>query len=152
VKIINTSDENFYIDERGIFMPISDKYSAPVPIANGSILNKEAEQKIRNAEVEKSETSFYPSGAEKVFRMADFIRKNDFWNAQIEQLYVNANGEMEIIPRVGNNLIIFGDITDMQEKFDKLFLFYKEGLSKTGWNQYKTINLTFKEQIVCTKK
>jgi cell division protein FtsQ len=133
-------------------MPTSDKYSAPVPIVNGNIFNKEAEQKIGSGVVEKADTAYYPSIVEKVFRMADFIRKSDFWNAQVEQIYVNANGEIEIIPRVGNHLIIFGDINDMEEKFDKLFLFYKEGLSKTGWNQYKTINLTFKGQIVCTKK
>jgi cell division protein FtsQ len=152
VRIINASDEKFYIDEQRVFMPTSDKYSAPVPIVNGNIFNKEAEQKIGSGVVEKADTAYYPSIVEKVFRMADFIRKSDFWNAQVEQIYVNANGEIEIIPRVGNHLIIFGDINDMEEKFDKLFLFYKEGLSKTGWNQYKTINLTFKGQIVCTKK
>jgi len=64
---------------------------------------------------------------------------------------VNGAGEIELISRVGNQPVLFGDINDMEEKFDKLLLFYKEGLSKTGWNQYKTINLTYKDQVVCTK-
>jgi cell division protein FtsQ len=32
-----------------------------------------------------------------------------------------------------------------------LMTFYKEGLNKVGWNAYLTINLKYKNQIVCTK-
>ena len=84
--------------------------------------------------------------------VTNYVRTHDFWNAQIEQVYVNADGELELIPRVGNQTILFGDEKGMEEKFSKLYTFYKEGLSKTGWNQYKTINVTFKDQVVCSKK
>jgi cell division protein FtsQ len=92
--------------------------------------------------------------------LADFIRHHEFWNAQVQQVFVNASGEMELIPRVGNHTIVLGDLEggqagyekEMEEKFNKLFLFYREGLSKQGWDKYNTINLTFKDQIVCTKK
>ncbi|MEO8088452.1 MAG: cell division protein FtsQ, partial [Bacteroidota bacterium] len=67
------------------------------------------------------------------------------------QIFVDAAGDMELIPRVGNQTILFGDEKQMEEKFNKLYTFYKKGLSKTGWNQYKTINVTFKDQVVCSK-
>jgi cell division protein FtsQ len=150
VRIINGFEESFYIDEQGVFMPLCDKYSASVLVANGIIINREAEQKLRSMEREQNDT-IRLNAVEKIFKMSEFIRSNEFWNAQIEQLYINAEGEMELITRVGRQPVLFGDINDMEEKFEKLFLFYKEGMSKTGWNQYRTINLTFKDQVVCTK-
>jgi cell division protein FtsQ len=147
VRIINAFGENYYIDEQGVFMPMSDKYSAQVPVANGNIFSKESEQKIRVA----SDSAIHLSSIEKIFRISDFVRKNEFWNAQIEQVYINGEGEMELISRVGVQPVLFGDINNMEEKFEKLFLFYKHGLSKTGWNEYRFIDLRYKDQIVCAK-
>ena len=152
VRVINTFNESFYIDESGVLMPLSEKFSAHVPVANGNIFNRETEQRIRTiTEKETNDTSFSPTLLEKIFMVSDYVRKHEFWNAQIEQVYVNEGGELELIPRVGHQTILFGDEKEMDEKFSKLYTFYKEGLSKTGWNQYKTINLTFKDQVVCSK-
>ncbi|MCF8296880.1 MAG: hypothetical protein K9J13_04975, partial [Saprospiraceae bacterium] len=86
----------------------------------------------------------------KIFILAKAITKDEFFKAQIEQIYINKN-EIELIPKVGDHVIIFGSISDMDEKLDKLKLFYIKGLKKTGWNNYKTINLKYRNQIVCTK-
>ena len=152
VRIINEAGESFYIDEQGVLMPVSEKFSARVPVANGKILNKETEQKIRQVnETTVADTSFHANMLEKIFATAQYIRHHEFWNAQIEQIYVNEEGEFELIPLVGNHTIVFGNASDISEKFDKLFLFYKEGLNKTGWNQYSKVDLRFKDQVVCTK-
>jgi len=153
VRIINAFNESYYIDDRGSLMPLSDKYTARVVVANGSIFNKEKDQGVRKATIESAaDTAFHPTVLEKVFILSNYIVHHDFWNAQIEQIYINSDGEMELIPRVGNHTIVFGDEKEMDEKFNKLLTFYEEGLSKTGWNQYRTINLTFKDQVVCTKR
>jgi cell division protein FtsQ len=152
VRIINSAGENFYIDEQGVLMPISDKYSARVPVANGKIIDRESEQKIRQVrESEVEDTSFHANVLEKIFVTANYIRSHEFWNAQIEQIYVNADGDIELIPLVGNQTIVFGDADRVTEKFEKLYRFYKQGLNKTGWNQYNRIDLRFKDQVVCTK-
>jgi cell division protein FtsQ len=64
---------------------------------------------------------------------------------------VNEHQELELIPRVGNHRVLLGDTIDLQDKFRRLMIFYKEGLSKTGWNNYSVINLKFRNQVVCTK-
>jgi len=152
VRIINACNGSYYLDDTGTLMPVSDKYTARVVLANGNIFNKETEQLIRKATVElTADTAFHPTTLEKVFLLSRYIKSHDFWNAQIEQIYINSDGEMELIPLVGNHTIVFGDEKDMEEKFNKLMMFYNEGLSKTGWNQYRTINLTFKAQVVCSK-
>jgi cell division protein FtsQ len=152
VRVINNFNESFYIDDRGMLMPMSDKFTAHVPVANGSIFNRETEQRIRKITLQEiNDTSFSVTLLEKIFMVSEYVRTHEFWNAQIEQIYINAAGEMELIPRVGNQTILFGDEREMDKKFEKLYTFYKEGLSKTGWNQYKTINVTFKDQVVCSK-
>ena len=160
VRIMNSSDESFYIDEEGVFMPLSEKYSASVPVVNGFIADKESLHRIRIQEDKDiNDTSFHPRTIEKIYMLADYIRHHEFWNAQVEQVFVSEDGDLELIPRVGRHTIVYGDMTgeqgygkEMDEKFNKLFLFYKEGLSKQGWDKYNTINLKYKDQIVCTKK
>ena len=65
---------------------------------------------------------------------------------------MNGNGEFELIPRVGAQVIEFGKAVDMEEKFEKLWILYNEGFHNTGWNQYERINLKYKNQAVCTKR
>ncbi len=160
IRIVNYFNESFYIDDQGVFMPLSEKYSASVPVVNGFILDMESVHKVRVFDKkEEADTSVHPMMVEKVFMLADYLRHHEFWNAQVEQIYVNAEGDMELIPRVGNHTIVFGDVSvgeagekEMEERFTKLFLFYKEGLSKQGWNKYSIVNLKYKDQVVCTKK
>lgn len=128
--IANDLHMNFYIDENGKKMPLSSKHTSKVLIANGNIKTYMLDD---------------------LFKLAKYVDKNNFWKSQIQQIYINLDGEIELIPRVGRHKIILGDVSDMDEKFKKLMIFYKKGLNYTGWNNYKTINLKYKNQIVCTK-
>jgi cell division protein FtsQ len=142
------------MDDEGMLMPLSEKYTAKVLIANGKIVESYAKNykrtmnNIATDSAIKARTMF-----DELFAMATFIDADDFWRAQIQQIYINNNMDMEIVPIVGDQKIIFGDTTDMEEKFKKLLIFYRQGLNTTGWwNKYSAINLKFKNQIVCTKK
>ena len=84
--------------------------------------------------------------------MAEYIHDNDFWNKQIEQITVSSKDEVTLYPRVGNHTIVLGNTQNYKDKLDRMLLFYEKGLPKVGWNKYKTINLAFNGQIVCTKR
>jgi cell division protein FtsQ len=88
---------------------------------------------------------------DQVYALSSFIEKDSFWSSNIEQIYVNESQELELVPRIGSHIILMGDTTNMKDKFDRLMVFYKEGLSKTGWNNYKVINVKFRNQVVCSK-
>lgn len=152
IRIINNKYEHFYIDEKGEYMPVSLNYSAPVIVANGNITDAYADRKINNYVDVITDTVIEKPLINGLFELALYINKHQFWNAQIEQIYVNDSGEIELIPRVGNQVIIFGDVSQIEEKFKKLMIFYKQGMNKTGWNDYSTINLKYKDQVVCTKQ
>jgi cell division protein FtsQ len=153
IRIINKEGDSYYIDDDGKLMPLSDKYTMKVPVANGNIqqpysLNYEYTIK----QIGKNDT-LRLGNLDELYAMAKFIHADEFWKSQIHQIYVNENNDMEIVPMVGNQKIIFGDTTAMEEKFKKLMTFYQQGLNTTGWwDKYSTINLKFKNQIVCTKK
>jgi cell division protein FtsQ len=92
-----------------------------------------------------------PRTIEQVYALAKFIEADTFWTANAEQIYVNEQQELELIPRFGDHRILVGDTTAMADKFKRLMVFYRDGLNKTGWNNYNLINLKFKGQVVCTK-
>ncbi len=150
VRIINANSGSFYIDENGRTMPLSEKYTANVLIVHGHIRESLGVWTVE--EIMASDSLSKISMLDDVFIMASYIRKNDFWRAQIQSVWVNSKGEMEIMPLVGQHKIIFGSVKNMKQKFKKLKLFYKKALNSSGWNRYATINLKYENQIVCTKK
>ena len=150
LRIINSENQSFYIDKRGMFMPLSDKFASYVPVATGNIPDKYVAGSVVKNPNETENAAYNEGLLEQLFEVAAFTGKDELWSAQFVQYYVNEDGDIELIPRVGNHRIILGDTRHLKEKFDKLLLFYHEGL-KTDWNKYNTINLKFAGQVVCTK-
>ncbi len=142
MRIINYRNQNFYIDSDGDVMPTSKNYTAHVVVVTGKVT------KPLEAESDTTENSVLIAG---LYHIAKFISDDKLWNAQIEQIHVNNNKELELIPRVGNHKIYFGTTDNYEIKFRKLKALYEQGLAKEGWNKYKAINLKFKNQVVCTR-
>jgi cell division protein FtsQ len=146
-RVFNKNGTSFYIDQQGKIMPLSTRYSARILTINGNIIpdqKSDSEGFVPNKRFEKQ--------IEDLYKLASFIAANSFWKAQIQQVYVDEKLEYVLIPRVGNYEIQFGKIADLETKFLKLNSFYEQALSKTDWNKYSTINLKYKDQIVCFKK
>jgi cell division protein FtsQ len=154
MRIINERGDSYYMDDEGKLMPLSDKYTAKVLVANGKITESYGKYYKRSMEdIAKDSAVKARTMLDELFAMATYIEKDEFWKSQVQQIFINENKEMELVPMVGNQKIIFGDTTAMDEKFKKLMIFYSQGLNTTGWwNKYASINLKFRNQIVCTKK
>lgn len=154
IRIINTNGDSYYLDSEGTLMPLSNKYTAKVLVANGAILEPYIKRYMYSVEqIGKDSALRTNSMLDELFAMANYINADEFWRAQIQQVYINSEKDMELVPIIGDQQIIFGDTTAMDEKFKKLLTFYQQGLNTTGWwDKYSTINLKFKNQIVCTKK
>ena len=80
-----------------------------------------------------------------------YITHDKFLKAQIGQIYVNEFNEFELIPRIGSHVILLGKAEDLDDKFRRLYAFYRFGLNKIGWNKYSVINIKYKNQVVCSK-
>ncbi len=86
----------------------------------------------------------------KNFCLSKKIAEDDFFKAQIEQIYIR-NNEAELVPRVGRHTIKFGKIEAIENKLTKLKYFYKNKINQHGWKKYKAINLKFKHQVIGEK-
>ena len=150
VRVINNADEQYYIDSEGKYMPLSEKYTARVVVANGHILNRFGEKEVMTDQnCVECFASQKISG--EIFKVASFIDNDPFWKAFVEQIYVTTDQELELIPKVGDYKILIGDSSDLELKLKKLLVFYKKALSRVGWEKYSVINLKYKDQVVCTR-
>ena len=141
LRILNFTNQDFYIDRNGLKIPTSENFTARVLVASGLILEGFA------GKVDSLSTDM----ARDLYLIATFIEKDTLWNDQIEQLYVNGQNEIEMVPRIGNHKIVLGNADSLNIKFRNLLHFYKEALPVAGWDAYKTISLKYANQIVCEK-
>lgn len=131
IRIVSGTAD-YYLDKEGVRIPASKQFTAKVLLVNGSLTEKYAK--------------------EQLLPLAIFIYEDEFWNAQIEQIQVQPNGEIIIAPLVGNQLIEFGDASNFRKKLRNLKALYVQAFPKTGWTCYKKISLKYNNQVVCTKK
>ena len=141
VRIINKNGLDFYVDRQGHKMPVSLKYVPRVPVANGFISDP----------YDGTLDSVKSQLVADIFKTAQFISSDSVWNSQVVQLYVNEYQDIELVPRVGNQRIILGNADSLERKFEKLMLFYRKIIPKTGLGAYKSVNLKFAGQIVCER-
>jgi cell division protein FtsQ len=132
VRVSPEGSEDFYMDANGSMFSLSTNYTEHLLIANGNI---EDSVDFSNALI-----------------LANYISSDSLWQSQIVQIYFKENKEIELIPRVGNHTILLGDVENYKDKIRKLYLFYEQGVNQVGWNNYKEINLKFRNQIVCVKR
>lgn len=154
VRVINMDGESYYIDTKTKLMPLSDKFTARVLVVNGFIAEPFARRyKFSVNQIAENPTFKELSVLDDIYQMALYIEKDSLLHNLIHQMSVNEQKEFELYPAVGNHKILFGDATDIAEKFENLKVFYNNGLNKTdNWNKYSTLNLKYKNQVVCTKK
>jgi cell division protein FtsQ len=151
VRVIDALGESYYIDQLGCFMPLMPNYTARVPVATGSIFDSNYRLKTSVSGILANDSVAAVSVIDDLFLIIKEIRKDTFLLAQTEQLFVLPNKEIELIPRFGPQTILIGDATHIEDKLSRLNLFFKKGLPMVGWNAYSTVNLKFKNQLICTK-
>lgn len=154
VRLFTTGGESYYIDTQSRLMPLNDSYTARVLIATGAINEPYARRyTVPVNDIVKNEALGKVSVLDDIYILSTYIASDSVLTSLIHQINVTNNSEIELYPSIGDHRIVFGEVKDIREKFEKLKLFYTEGLNKTdGWNKYSTINIKYKNQVVCTKK
>lgn len=135
-RVFSLRGSSFYLDTTAMVLPLSDKFSARLPIFTGFAGNE--------LKPGKSD-SVLLSQIQFVSRQ---IVADTFLMAMVEQVDITPSNTFRLIPKVGKQIIEFGDAADSEKKFEKLKLFYKNIVSKAGWDRYSIINLQFNNQVV----
>lgn len=140
-RLVSENKKDFYIDLHGNIFPTSTKFSERVLLIHTA-------DNI-NFDLKNINSTDY---GKKIFTMINYIINDIFLSKIISEIDINYNKNIIIYPQVSKQKIIFGYPEQIDVKFDKLMLFYKKILPAKGWNTYKTVNLKFKNQIICDKK
>ena len=142
LRVMDLRDESYYLDKDGIRIPVSTKYTARALVATGDI----------GAFMENFD-EVEDSRLRKVFALAKYIEADPFLRHQIDQIHVQPSGFTVLIPKLGDHQIYFGSPDEeVEDKFERLKIFYREGLPYEGWNKYKEVNLAYRGQIVARKR
>jgi len=137
-RIIQSDAPDAYISEEGVIMPVSEKYTSRVMLVSGPFVKQLLESEDLNT----------TEAGKQLMEMIAFVNEDEFWKAQVAQLDIDHNGEITILPQMTGQRIEFGKPENMEEKFRKLMIFYKEILPQRGWTKYERVNLEFEGQII----
>lgn len=133
----NRKGEQFYLDSAGIVMPVRGKHADFALPVNGHIKTGF-----------KAGAITQESCLKDLIKVAQAMSADPFWDAQFEQGYVDNYGRIVLIPRLGTHSIVIGTAEQLTQKLENLRLFYEKGLKTVGWNKYRTVDLSYQNQIV----
>lgn len=137
-RIVQSDAPDAYISEEGVIMPVSEKYTSRVVLISGAFVKGLLESEDLNKTEE----------GRQILEMIEFINEDKFWKAQVAQLDINAAGKIFIYPQITGQRVEFGRPENIEEKFNKLMIFYKDILPQRGWTRYERVNLEYDGQVI----
>ncbi len=146
LRIFPETGKGYYLDKEGNVVPLSTHYAPRVPVANGYIKTQ-----ILPGHQNIYDTIYKTNDLKELLYLTTSLTKYPFAENLIGELYMNSKGELDMVPLFGSKLIHLGDTSATEQKLENLIAFYKKALLYEGWDKYKTLNLKYKNQIICTK-
>jgi cell division protein FtsQ len=143
LRVLDSSGNNYYLDENGAKMPPSNNFAAHVLVATGNVSPYSPDFLTRKRTTLKD-----------AFQVTQTIMADEFLSGFIQQVHVrnvNGNNEFFLVPLIGDQLIQLGSARHLADKLERLKIFYKQGMPYAGWRKYSVINLKFAGQVVCDK-
>ncbi len=139
-RVFSTTGTSFYIDTSITQLPLSEKLSARLPVFTGFPSDKAVLRRQDSALLRE------------VAALSLAIQRDSFMMALVEQVDITPERSFELVPKLGEAVIDFGDASDPEIKMQKLKLFYREVMTKCGWDYYSRISVQYKGQVVARRK
>lgn len=141
---VEMGEYSFYIDSEGYIIPKANKV-AYVPVING---NYPLPFPVGHYGYIDSGDSFLNG----ICNFALFLEEEVGWSKMIDQIESDKVGQLTFYPRVGGTKVIFGTLHNIEEKFTLLKEFYNKIVSLKGWDIYESVDIRYKDQLVCKKR
>ena len=128
-RVVDES-ESFYIDYKGSKMPLSDNFTARVPLVSGNVTSE---------------------NKEKLAQLFRVIYEDEFLKKNIIGIQVLPNSSLKMFNRNYDYQIVFGSLNNFETKFKNYKAFFQKAVLDSTLYKYKMIDLRFTKQVVCTK-
>lgn len=140
-RVFHGNGVHYYVDRTGKKFPISPTFTANVPLATGKIIYDVDSLGVQQGQAINDLIMFF-----------EFVNEEESLKALVSRVDVRANGDLVFTPRMGQHVVNVGRPTELEDKMNRLTIFYKEGLNKLGWDKYKEVSLKYRNQIIAKKK
>lgn len=120
----------YYLDDEGKRMPLSNNYSARVPIITGNITGKSLED---------------------VFVILNYINEDDFLRKNVIGIHIESEENYQLRFRMENFVVNLGNVEGLEEKFNNFKAFYAKATKDKTLQEYNIVSLEFDNQVVYTK-
>lgn len=139
MRIMDPEAGDYYLDKEGVRIPVSRHYTVRVPITSGNVpVMEESRISEDSAPVLKS-----------LYAIAREIHGDKFLKPLVDQVYIDNRKQVILVPKLGVKEIILGDSTQLEDKIERLKIFYKEAISGFAWEKYKQMDLRYAGQVIC---
>lgn len=137
-RIFTRNGNSFFIDSNKNYLPTNRNVLARVPVFTGFTSDR---QKLSTPD---------SLLLEQIKEIAKYIIKDSIWMSFVSQINITSNAIFQIVPTVGNSIITIGNADNINDKFNRIYSFYHQVLTKTGINRYKKIDVQYSGQVVAS--
>lgn len=139
-RVFTASGNSFYIDNTAQKLPLRQLAVMRLPVFTGFPSDQE---KLSNPD---------SIMLNQILHFAMIVQKDSFFNAQIAQVNIAPNGDFEMVPTLGDHLVLIGSGENLEDKLNRLYTFYKKVWVPSGINAFGVLDLRFDHQVVALKK
>jgi cell division protein FtsQ len=135
VRIQVSGARDFYLDYNGDRIPVTETFR--VPVVTGHV-----DGYTSNYKSQKN------NNLKDIWELSQRIYDNDFLRVLVEQIDMNAKGDMTIVPKFPQSKIVVGDALDLDGKLSRITDYYK-GLKQVGFIKDKNeVDVQFEGQVI----
>ena len=128
---VQLSERAYYVDATGGVMPLSPHYSAEVPLITGNIT---------------------PDSHRQLFEFFQSLEEDEFYNEFFHGIDISEDGTWTLFPKIAEHRVMLGEPVDIENKLDRLRTFYLKTGETPLIEEFKSLNLAYDGQVVCSKK
>lgn len=115
-RIFTASGNSFYIDKEGLQLPLKQLTVLRLPV----FTNFPTDQQ----KLSKPDSLLLND----ILHFTKAVQNDSFFTAQTAQVNIASNGDFELVPTVGDHLVLIGSIENIEDKLNRLYTFYKKSL------------------------
>lgn len=134
VRIMVNGAKDYYLDYDGGRIPVTETIRVPVVTGYVDSYNVNYRKQKNN-------------NINGILEIAKRIHDSDFLTVLVEQIDVNENDEVTLVPKLGKGKILLGLAIGLDVKFEKLSGYYKS-IKKVGINKFDEIDLRWGDDII----
>ncbi|MDR2511157.1 MAG: hypothetical protein LBC89_01575 [Bacteroidales bacterium] len=142
-RIENKNNQVFYLTKDFTKMERKISYAAYLILVNGNI----SEQFDGKKQIGTDSLSLQTM--KNLNSLIIKIQKDDFLCDFVDEIYFLPNGNMELCTKVAGQKVVFGRFENIDDKLLKMKLLYTQGVNNRGWKNFESVDVRYKNQIVC---